>query len=455
MNILNSIKKTADISIIGSGIIGNSIALSLARKGFKVNVYDSGPAPGYGTTSYSSGICRMYYSLLDSVKFSWEGYHYWDSWEDHIGYKDLNGYAKLNKCGALFLRSKNSDAFLDNSCKLMKKVGVPLSDLNFWETELHTQHLGMDIQNTYYPRHIEDPRFGYPDINNSITGSVYFPETGYVGDPLLATLNVYHAAKELGVNYHFNSKITGVNINNLNGINKISGITTEHNEKIDCPIVINCGGPYSTHINTMAFKSNNIINDSTISCRPLRREVAYTQYDKGRYNIDRHGKIVIDLDSGLYFRPEIGNKILIGSTEPDCEPKVWEDDLDTMDTHNSDLWFNQMCRGALRIPELEIPNSKNQQYAVSTYDVSDDWTPIYDKSSIAGYYMAIGTSGNQFKNAPVAGEMMGELVEECENGLDHDNNPLIYKLKKTEGTINTKMFSRLRSVHSNDRNVFG
>ena len=451
MNILNSIKKTADISIIGSGIIGNSIALSLARKGFKVNVYDSGPAPGYGTTSYSSGICRMYYSLLDSVKFSWEGYHYWDSWEDHIGYKDLNGYAKLNKCGALFLRSKNSDAFLDNSCKLMKKVGVPLSDFNFWETELHTQHMGMDIQNTYYPRHIEDPRFGYPDINNSITGSVYFPETGYVGDPLLATLNVYHAAKELGVNYHFNSKITGINIVH----SKITGITTEHNEIIDCPIVINCGGPHSTHINTMAFKENNIINDSKISCRPLRREVAYTQYEKGRYNIDRHGKIVIDLDSGLYFRPEIGNKILIGSTEPDCEPKVWEDDLDTMDTHNSDLWFNQMCRAALRIPELEIPNSKNQQYAVSTYDVSDDWTPIYDKSSIDGYYMAIGTSGNQFKNAPVAGEMMSELVEECENGLDHDNNPLIYKLKKTEGTINTKMFSRLRSVHSNDRNVFG
>jgi len=455
MNILNSIKKTADVSIIGSGIIGNSIALSMARKGFNVNVYDSGPAPGYGTTSYSSGICRMYYSLLDSVKFSWEGYHYWDSWEDHLANKDPNGYAKLNKCGALFLRSKNSDAFLDNSCKLMKKVGVPLSDLNFWETELHTQHLGMDIQNTYYPRHIEDPRFGYPDINNRITGSVYFPETGYVGDPLLATLNVYHAAKELGVNYHFNYKITGVNINNLNGINKISGITKEHNEKIDCPIVINCGGPYSTHINTMAFKSNNIINDSKISCRPLRREVAYTQYDKGRYNIDKEGKIVIDLDSGLYFRPEVGNKILIGSTEPDCEPRVWEDDLDNMDTHNSDLWFNQMCRAALRIPELEIPNSKNQQYAVSTYDVSDDWTPIYDKSSIAGYYMAIGTSGNQFKNAPVAGEMMGELVEECENGLDHDNNPLIYKLKKTEGTINTKMFSRLRSVHSNDRNVFG
>ena len=69
-----------DISIIGAGIIGNSIALSLQRKGFQVSVYDSNPSPGFGTTSYSSGICRMYYSLLDSAKLSWEGYHYFKDW---------------------------------------------------------------------------------------------------------------------------------------------------------------------------------------------------------------------------------------------------------------------------------------------------------------------------------------------------------------------------------------
>ena len=449
---MNYLQKTSDVAIIGAGIIGNSIALSLARKGFTVNVYDNGPAPGYGTTSYSSGICRMYYSILDSVKFSWEGYHYWKEWEDHINFKDPNGYAKLNNCGALFLKSKNSNYFLDNSCKLMKKVGVPLSDLTLSETNIYAYQLGMDIHNTYYPRNIDDPLFGYSDKNNSITGSVYFPETGYVGDPLLATLNVYHSAKELGVKYHFNTKISEINVDNTNSIN---GVTTSNNERIYHPIVINCGGPYSTQINNMAFTQNNIISDSNINCRPLRREVAYTQYDYSNYNIDRHGIIVIDLDSGLYFRPEVGNKMLIGSTEPDCEPQIWEDDLDNMDTQNTDLWFNQMCRAALRIPNLEIPNSKNQQYIVSTYDVSDDWTPIYDKSNISGYYMAIGTSGNQFKNAPVAGDMMAELIEDCENGFDHDTHSLQYKLKKTEGTINTSLFSRLRTIHNNDKNVFG
>ena len=64
---------------------------------------------------------------------------------------------------------------------------------------------------------------------------------------------------------------------------------------------------------------------------------------------------------------------------------------------------------------------------VDLYDVSDDWIPIYDKSALGGFYMAIGSSGNQFKNAPVAGHCMAELIDACEKGHDHDANPLKVK----------------------------
>ena len=113
MSIRNLLKP--DVSIIGAGIIGNSIALSLQRKGFQVSVYDTNSSPGFGTTSYSSGICRMYYSLIDSVKFSWESYQYWRNWEDHIKFKDIHGYAKLNECGALFLKSRSGSKRINNS----------------------------------------------------------------------------------------------------------------------------------------------------------------------------------------------------------------------------------------------------------------------------------------------------------------------------------------------------
>ena len=40
-----------------------------------------------------------------------------------------------------------------------------------------------------------------------------------------------------------------------------------------------------------------------------------------------------------------------------------------------------------------------------------DWTPVYDRTDRPGFYVAMGTSGNQFKNAPVVGTLMRTLVD--------------------------------------------
>ena len=71
--------------------------------------------------------------------------------------------------------------------------------------------------------------------------------------------------------------------------------------------------------------------------------------------------------------------------------------------------------------------------------------------------MAIGTSGNQFKCAPVVGKLMTELIEYTQNtNNDHDKNPLEFKLKFLKNdSINTSFFSRLRSVNSTSNTVFG
>ena len=69
-------------------------------------------------------------------------------------------------------------------------------------------------------------------------------------------------------------------------------------------------------------------------------------------------------------------------------------------------------------PMLGVPNSLRG--VVDLYDVTEDWAPIYDKTVLPGFYVAIGTSGNQFKNAPVVGKMMTKLIQECEAGRDHD-----------------------------------
>jgi sarcosine oxidase subunit beta len=59
--------------------------------------------------------------------------------------------------------------------------------------------------------------------------------------------------------------------------------------------------------------------------------------------------------------------------------------------------------------------------------------------------MAVGTSGSQFKNAPVVGKLMAELISKVETGQDHDNDPVQLYLKYTRHTCNIGFFSRLRT----------
>jgi sarcosine oxidase subunit beta len=182
-----------------------------------------------------------------------------------------------------------------------------------------------------------------------------------------------------------------------------------------------------------------------IRTRALRQEVAHVPSPEG-VDFEHDGFVITDNDIGCYSRPEIGNHILIGSEDPECDPREWVDP-DDFNRDFTDQWTTQVHREAQRIPTLPIPS--RMQGVVDLYDVSDDWIPIYDRSSLDGYYMAIGTSGNQFKNGPVAGAMMAELILACENGHDHDAEPVQFELPHTGRTIDVGFYSRRREINMN------
>lgn len=119
----------------------------------------------------------------------------------------------------------------------------------------------------------------------------------------------------------------------------------------------------------------------------------------------------------------------------------------------TDQWTNNVYRAALRMPELKIPNSAKG--SVSLLDVSDDWAPIYDRASLPGYYMAIGTCGNQFNNALIVGKFMAAFIEHCEGGSEHETDPFKYKMPYTSEILNLGTFSRLRSPHNASDSVIG
>ena len=105
----------------------------------------------------------------------------------------------------------------------------------------------------------------------------------------------------------------------------------------------------------------------------------------------------------------------------------------------------QVLRVCQRIPNLGVPNQ--MRAVVDLYDVTDDWIPIYDHSDLPGFYLAIGTCGNQFKNAPIAGELMANIIEATQNGNDQDSTPVDFHLKYINHTFSSGFYSRLREVN--------
>ena len=111
-----------------------------------------------------------------------------------------------------------------------------------------------------------------------------------------------------------------------------------------------------------------------------------------------------------------------------------------------DTWTTQTLRVSRRVPAAGVPN--RPRGIVGVYDVSDDWIPIYDRTNLAGFYVAIGTSGHGFKQAPVVGELLAQLIDACENGSPHDQSPVQVHMSLTGTDIDLGHFSRLRSVRA-------
>ena len=259
-----------------------------------------------------------------------------------------------------------------------------------------------------------------------------------MGDPTLATQNVEAAAKAKGAEFLYNKRVTEIRKHD----NKVQGVTLEDGTIIDATIVVNVSGPHSFQVTEMAGQTYN----NLIKTKALRHEVHVVPPPEGFKPLE-NGYHTNDADIGAYYRPEAGNMILTGSVDPACDPQEFVDPDNFNREVTADQWKSQVYRLARRIPDLPIPNETSG--VVDLYDVSDDWLPIYDKSDLEGYFQAIGTSGNQFKTAPVVGALMAELIQKVENSYDHDAQPMEYKLPHLGLTISTSVFHRKRKINPN------
>jgi sarcosine oxidase subunit beta len=429
-------KNSYDAVIIGAGIIGTSTALALARNGRSVLCVDKLPAAGYGSTSGSCAIIRPFYSTVDGSALAYESHFYWKDWASFLGVPDPHGLARYIDCGNLVVKCRRN-RFLEPVLRVMREINCPFVEMSAEEVR---KRLPIAVMHSFDPpRRPDDPEFGQGN-GQELPGAVLFPTGGYVNDPQLAAHNLQVAAEAAGADFRFNQAVAEIGQKDR----RVCGITLSSGDIIRAPIVVNVAGPHSFKVNRMA----GVEDTMRIKTKALRHEVAHVPSPPG-FDFERNGIHFSDQDAALYCRPEIGNHILIGSEDPECDPREWVDP-DNFNRDFTDQWRVQAMRLAQRFPDLPIPSKAKG--IVELYDVSDDWIPIYDKSDLKGFYMAIGTSGNQFKNAPVVGEMMARLVDACEGGQDHDADPIDFHLSNTDRTVSMGFYSRRR--HPDARSSF-
>lgn len=432
---------TADVVIIGAGVIGSAAALELARGGpappRRVVVVDKLGGAGYGSTSASSAIIRFNYSTFDGVAASWEAAHCWRQWAGHLGAPASAPAAPLasfTRTGMISLEAPGAPASLWTP--LFDAAGVPYE---LWDAAtLAARVPGLDPGRFGPPKPVDDESF-YAPAGGQLS-ALFMPDAGYVSDPQLAARNLADAARAHGASFRFHAAVTAVEQRG----GRVAGVRLADGTRLRAPVVINAAGPWSGAVNRLA----GVGAEFTIGVRPLRQEVH--QVPAGG-----PGVAVADLDTGIYTRPAPGGFLLIGGTEPACDPLEWLDDPDEADPRPTAARFRaQVTRAARRLPGLGVPNAPVGIAGV--YDVADDWTPIYDRTDLDGFYVAMGTSGNQFKNAPLAGRFLAALVAGVEAGHDHDRDPLRYRGEHTGLEVNLGAFSRKRPPNAaSTGTVFG
>ena len=432
------VESSADAIVIGAGIVGASVALELARAGRKVVVVDKGESVGGGSTSASSSIIRFHYSTLAGCIASWEAMHQWADWANHLGHAE-GTLAKFFRTGMLAIAPEGEDfgVYLGH----FERAGIPGRVLR--ADEIRELFPALDT-GSFAPAKLPDSPDFFADPSGEIC-ALFQPDAGFVDDPQLAAQNLMDAARHFGTQVRLRTAVVDIIVEN----GRVGGVVLADGGTISSPVVVNAAGPWSSSLTRMVGADV----DMRIRTAPMRQNIASCRAPED-FSVGNGGVVIADMDLGAYGRPQPGGSYIIGGVESPCDPVEWVEDPDAGDPNPDPAMFEALVyRTARRIPSIEVP--LRPQGLASHYDVADDWTPIFDRSCLDGFYLAVGTSGNQFKNGPIIGQIMESIISAAEAGHDHDSSPVQMRCHHTGLTLDLGQFSRLREPAATGGNVWG
>jgi len=349
---------TADIVIIGGGVMGASAAYHIAKRGAKnILLLEKEQFYGQGATGRCAGGVRYQFSTEINVRLSKVSLPMLERFESEIGQP-----IDYRQCGYLILLSNDKDlSEYEKNVQLQNELGV--------ETKLLD---GDEIRRRLPMMNLED-----------ILAGTFNAKDGLV-DPNSVVMGYINAATRLGVDNFTGVEVTGFELQG----NAITAVNTQLG-KIRTPIVINTAGPWAGRIGELAGVE--------IPITPLRRQILTTT---PLPEIPEEFPFVIDFAQSLYFHRE-GEGLLTGMSNLHEKPGF--------DQEVDPEWeIKHLEAASKRMPLLE--KAGLQSHWAGLYENTPDAHPIFGTTPVTGLYVCAGFSGHGFMHGPVSGLIMSEII---------------------------------------------
>jgi sarcosine oxidase, subunit beta len=355
--------ETADVVVIGGGVIGTSIALALASAGVKRVVLLEKNALASGASGRSSALIRMHYTNAEDARLAWASYPVFRDWSERMG-----GPPVFRRTGFVAVVGSEDAIALQKNVEMLRGIGIDTVTVS--PQELKTLEPSMNVED--------------------IGAAAYEPASGYAS-PADVVEGFRRQAVARGVQIRQWTTVTRI----VKRESAVTGVETPAG-RIDAASVVVAAGAWAPQLCKeigLALEARPKAIDTMLVTRPPA--------------LTKPHIVVIDHVLGTYFRPE--SDVLTIAGVP-CQ--VWDIDPDTMPTGlppSAPLEGAQLL--TQRFPAMERAELARGYRAFDCYS-ADRHAILGAVPGIDGLYLATAFSGSGFKIAPAVGTCMAELITE-------------------------------------------
>jgi sarcosine oxidase subunit beta len=357
--------RTADVVLVGGGVMGVSIAHHLAQAAAGRIILLEKRHIGAGSSGKSGAIIRQHYSTDLLVRMARQGV---------LAFRDFASHVQANSgwigSGCLFIASEKDRAAAEGNVELMRQAGAAAE-----------VRRGIDLNEV-----VPGAEFGDDEIG------AWEPEAGCV-DATSVLHGYSESARTMGVTIETDTEVLDIEADR----GAVRSVAT-NGGRIECGTVVLCAGPWARRL---AARSG-----VDLPLTVVRPQVAYFRRP-GDFSTENH-PVLGDLRNGFYCRPDAGGRTLVGALDVSQDEVIANPDSYELGVSGEFIaWTHKQITH--RMPAMRRAFSRGGYSGL--YTLTPDSHPILGEApGVRGLYLAVGFSGHGFKLSPAVGRGLAELI---------------------------------------------